>query len=92
MYTIDVPTATTSKIILAAVLLAGGHHVNTTKQPCSPRCVWSYPDTPQARALISAYESGDILDIPQQDVWRAYHQLTTEAKQLQVGRLAGGTL
>lgn len=84
------PTATTGKIILAAVLLADGHQVHTTKQPCGPRCIWEYLDSPAARTLIAAYEAGEVLPIPQQDIWRAYRELTAEAKALYVGRIGGG--
>lgn len=90
MTMIETPKATTGKIILAAVLLAAGHPVTTGKQACSPRCIWQYPDTPATRMLIYTYESGAVLDIPQQDIWRSYTRLTTEARQMQQGRLAGG--
>lgn len=82
-------TTTTRRAALAAVIAAAGHRVTTSKQPCSPRAIWTYPDTPTTRALSEAFDSGRPVPVSQTAIWDAYHRLITEARQLQVGRVGG---
>ena len=77
------------KLILAAIILADGHPVTTSKQPCTPRCLWTFADNLRTRELIRIYESGEPVPVSQQKIWDAYHQLVTETKRLGAGRIGG---
>ena len=63
--------------------------VNTAKQPCSPRCLFEYPDTPEIRELLEKYENRQILPLPAKSVNQAYSKLLTQARSLQIGRIGG---
>ncbi len=82
-------TTTTIKLILAAIILADGHPVTTSKQQCSPRCFWTFPKNLRTRELIKTYELGEPVPVSQQQIWDAYHQLVTETKRLGAGRIGG---
>lgn len=68
----------------AAVVKAAGYPVNIFKL-CSPRCVAEYPDTPEVKALIEAYENRQILPISPKKIMLAYGEIMGQCKDLKVG-------
>jgi len=73
----------------AAIVFAAGYHVEIFKLPTSPRCAAEYVDSPEIRALIEAFDSKKIIDIPHKVVLDCYGQLMARAKDLKVGRVGG---
>lgn len=70
----------------AAVVKAAGHHVHIFKL-CSPRCVAEYPDTPEVKALLDAYENRQLLPIPPKKIMLAYGEIMGQCKGLKQGAL-----
>lgn len=70
----------------AAVVKAAGYPVHIFKL-CSPRCVAEYPDTPEIKQLLEAYEAGRLLPVPQKKIMQAYGEIMGQCKDLKQGAL-----
>lgn len=71
----------------AAVIQAAGHQVETRKQPCSPRCLFEFADTPVTRKLIEDFERRKALSIPPKSIMAAYTNLLSACKALKEGAI-----
>jgi hypothetical protein len=80
-------TITDRDIKRAAVLKAAGIQVITIKLTCSPRCAFEYVGSPEVNGLLDAYESREVLPIPQKAIMRAHGVLLGECKALKQGAL-----
>lgn len=78
---------TTRDVRQAAVIQAAGHQVETLKQPCSPRCLFEFADTPEIRKLLEDYERRRVLSIPPKAIMTAYTNLLSACKSLKEGAI-----
>lgn len=62
----------------AAIPYALGLPVETLRQAATRRCVFYFPDTPEVRKLIEAYERREVLPIPSKALLNARTQLYFE--------------
>lgn len=77
------PTLTSTNLKLLAVLIAANIKVTTFRKPGrSQTVIGEFPDTPEIRAMIEAYERRQILPVPQKSVMQAYVELGYECKRL----------
>lgn len=73
----------------AAVIRAAGFEVKVIKLNCSPRCAFEYPDTPDTRSLIAAYDEGRIAAVPHKRMNYFKGILLQQCRDLNVGSIGG---
>lgn len=77
------PEITTPNLKLLAVIIAAGIEVNLFRKPGRSQTVLgSFPDTPENRALVEAYERRKVLPVPHKSVMQAYVELGYECRRL----------